>query len=737
MRRIEKDIAGDLRETATLGDLGAFLATYPGGVSVEEGTALSEYAKQCPNGVIVEIGSYKGKSSVALAYGQARGRFAENGLVYSIEPHLPFTGLYGRDFGPQDRRDFYAVMLETGFFERVCLVNLKSDIAATGWRQAIGLLFIDGDHTLAGTRSDVAAWERHVVVGGIVVFDDAADPAAGPHHVIQTLLRGGRFAWQGAVGKMVALRKLVSLPSVAESNGKRILVACHELSYSGGLLRFERFGRVIEQFGYHLAFTAFAEVPRQARDTKFPLLTFEEAARTAWDITIVPGAGFPESTIARFAEFHAQRFGLRVQHVLNDVSKRDGFLSVNAAFRPNIVLFNNRHWRPGDFTDFQAEAFYFLEGAVDVEHFAPDPARHYRSPSKSYVVGGLANKNAEPLIEAVRRCGEGVELHLFGQTGDIAATHRRLIDEGKLRLFGMLDEAALPGFYADLDCVVHTERFAGWANLAAEAMASGVPVICTSHGTGAFAEHETTALVVPGPDPDTIAQAIQRLRKDRSLAGQLAHNARQRIQGFSWTSYSATLLRLMQRPNAFYYTWAPELGLFGKWPEAARLAGMEPLLAECRGKSVCDLGAGDGVIARRFLDRGAALVHGFELEQSRVELAARLCGGFAEARFWQADLSNWPAFETAHRAHLRERYDIVLYLGLHHHLPPANRMNSLAEAAARASDLLAVRTPATLYAADNIQAFLESRGFMLIDAQSDDNAKTLGGSHLFRRRAQP
>jgi hypothetical protein len=75
----------------------------------------------------------------------------------------------------------------------------------------------------------------------------------------------------------------------------------------------------------------------------------------------------------QFANFTLSRFGLRVQHILHDQTRRPGFLNVNGAFKPHIVVFNNRHWRPGDFTDFQAEAFYFLEGAVDVESLAPDP----------------------------------------------------------------------------------------------------------------------------------------------------------------------------------------------------------------------------------------------------------------------------------------------------------------------------------------------------------------------------
>lgn len=176
-----------------LAELNSFLETYPGGVSVEEGLALSRYAENCCNGVIVEIGSFKGKSAVSLAAGQARGRFANGGYVSCIEPHLPFVGLYRGQFGPENRGDFYTVMLRIGFFDRVCLVGLKSEVASGGWKQPIGLLFVDGEHSIEGVRSDMSAWEHRVVPGGTMIFDDALDSRAGPHVVIEQLVRAGRY----------------------------------------------------------------------------------------------------------------------------------------------------------------------------------------------------------------------------------------------------------------------------------------------------------------------------------------------------------------------------------------------------------------------------------------------------------------------------------------------------------------------------------------------------------------
>jgi len=74
----------------------------------------------------------------------------------------------------------------------------------------------------------------------------------------------------------------------------------------------------------------------------------------------------------------------------------------------------------------------------------------------------------------------------------------------------------------------------GWANVAAEAMACGVPVICTSVATEDFAVHEKTALVVPRKDSQAVADAIVRLIDEPKLVKELTTNASKKIAKFSW-----------------------------------------------------------------------------------------------------------------------------------------------------------------------------------------------------------
>ena len=326
---------------------------------------------------------------------------------------------------------------------------------------------------------------------------------------------------------------------------KRILVACHEIVLSGGLLRFDRVAAVLLRWGHELSFVTLADAPQFHRPTDVPVLSFEEALQTRWDAVMVPGAGFPEETIARFSALRHEWFGVRVQHILNDPQRRALFKAVNESFAPQIVIFNNDRWPAGSFTEFSADRFHVLLGAVDRAQFRPrrGPPRN----AQRWIAGGLANKNPRPLIDAINHLGAEVSVRLYGiDNMRLAKRYADLVKIGRLQLVGPLFGEDLARFYHGVDCVVATEMMAGWANLAAEAMASGVPVICTRHGTTAFAHHEKTALLVDYPSPVDLAAGIRRLQADPVLCANLCDRGREVIERFSWDAYTERLLYLVQ-----------------------------------------------------------------------------------------------------------------------------------------------------------------------------------------------
>ncbi|HEY5412835.1 MAG TPA: glycosyltransferase [Caulobacteraceae bacterium] len=483
----------------------------------------------------------------------------------------------------------------------------------------------------------------------------------------------------------------------------RVAIPCKFVNLSGALFRFERVGLELARRGHELAFVALSGDTNARRPTAFPVLTLAEAEHQAWDVVMLPGAGFPETMFDDLRKLRRENFGVRLQHVLNDRTRAGAFLRVNRLFEPHRVVFNNRHWRPGDFTDFQAETFHFLEGAVDTGLFKPVRGKR----SNISVIGGLSSKNPALVIEAGALLG--MKVRLFGSGERLPAPLPAHVE-----WVGPLADDELPAFYRSVDVVVHTEEYAGWANLVAEAMASGVPVVCTEHGTLAMAEDGKTALVLQVPAPDAIAHAVARLKNEAGLASKLAAGGIRRIEAFDWSSYVDQLISLCSRPEYADYLWAPEWGLHGKWPLQIRTRGLDPVLNRVGGASVLDLGCAEGFVARLCLERGAICAHGVELMPTRTAQARRLCAGLAGAAFWSASLARWDEVIRNGAEVMLPSYDVVLYLGVHHHLPVHTRLQILDRVIGVTGRLLAIRVPENVFEDDALASRIEESGLRLI-----------------------
>lgn len=191
-----------------------------GMISPEEVDFLSALAEAASDGVIVEIGSYRGKSAAALALGSARGSRLP---VYAVDPHEEFRGVLGGHFGSDDRGAFFQSMLSTGAFHMVRLVNLTSEETASGWTRPVAFLFIDGDHSYEAVQSDIRSWKPHLTANAVVAFDDIDHPELGPRRVAEELITSGEFTLIGQVGKVWALRRRLHQPATSPPTGVTLI----------------------------------------------------------------------------------------------------------------------------------------------------------------------------------------------------------------------------------------------------------------------------------------------------------------------------------------------------------------------------------------------------------------------------------------------------------------------------------------------------------------------------------
>lgn len=187
----------------------------------EEGEALYEHCLDVSRlGPCLEIGSYCGKSTVYLgAACREAGRtlFAVDHHRGSEEHQLGEEyhdpELYDGQVGQMDSfRAFRQTMADAGLEETVVPIVSSSRAAARDWQTPLGMVFIDGGHSLEVAEADYECWSPHVVSGGILaihdLFPDPNDGGQAPYTIYKRALASGLFEALPVVTTLGLLRRL-------------------------------------------------------------------------------------------------------------------------------------------------------------------------------------------------------------------------------------------------------------------------------------------------------------------------------------------------------------------------------------------------------------------------------------------------------------------------------------------------------------------------------------------------
>lgn len=147
-----------------------------------EGKLLYRLAKKVKQkGVIVEIGSWKGKSTIYLATGSKAGN---NAKIYAIDPHTGSKEHKEMLKGKSTFNEFKRNIKNAGIENLVIPILKTSEQAALNFNKPVDLIFIDGDHDYQAVLLDFNKWFPKVVNGGIMVFDDTIN-WQGPIKVVE------------------------------------------------------------------------------------------------------------------------------------------------------------------------------------------------------------------------------------------------------------------------------------------------------------------------------------------------------------------------------------------------------------------------------------------------------------------------------------------------------------------------------------------------------------------------
>lgn len=212
-------------------------------------------------------------------------------------------------------------------------------------------------------------------------------------------------------------------------------------------------------------------------------------------------------------------------------------------------------------------------GGVDVERFAPGPARIRERLDFSrddFVVGFVGrltcDKGVPEMLDAfeeILRAEPAARLLLVGwfdraedALGD--AVRERIEAHPRIHLTGFVADTA--PYYRAMDVLVLPTRREGFPNVALEAAATRVPVV-TTDATGARDSvlPNVTGLLIPPGDPQAIADAVLRLRCDPERRCRMGEAAR------AWVMKHYVEERVLGSVTGFY------LGMLLEAQEAVRV----------------------------------------------------------------------------------------------------------------------------------------------------------------------
>jgi 2-polyprenyl-3-methyl-5-hydroxy-6-metoxy-1,4-benzoquinol methylase len=149
-------------------------------------------------------------------------------------------------------------------------------------------------------------------------------------------------------------------------------------------------------------------------------------------------------------------------------------------------------------------------------------------------------------------------------------------------------------------------------------------------------------------------------------------------------------------------------GLRGPINLNRRLVGIQALFTSniLKNATVLDLGCAEGLIGMELLARGARLVHGFDVSADRISRGKAVADN--NIILSTADLENW---EDVGGSFILDKYDIVLFCGVYHHLPKHSRKHILENALTRCSEYLAFRANQRVWLDDKVDDIIANSGF--------------------------
>lgn len=184
------------------------VADVPGWLTDAQARSLWDAAAGvAPGGRIVEIGSFRGRSTIVLASAAREGV-----AIVAVDPHG------GGDRGPreispdagrgeEDHAAFWENLRRAGVGERVAHVRASSACALDSVPGPVDVLYVDGAHRYAPARADIELWGARVAPGGTMLIHDAFSAVGLTLAQVRVLLLCSGWRYEGRAGSLAHYRR--------------------------------------------------------------------------------------------------------------------------------------------------------------------------------------------------------------------------------------------------------------------------------------------------------------------------------------------------------------------------------------------------------------------------------------------------------------------------------------------------------------------------------------------------
>jgi len=186
-----------------------------GWLGSEEAHLLQKYAREQQekfNYDLLEIGSWKGRSSMAIA-----SVLKDDHRLWMVDhfyggpdvalPRKPFfKSEYHRHGQPWAYPELLQAVVNLGMEDRVIILPMTSQQASKIVEEKFSFIFIDGNHSYEGISSDWNYWSPHLIPGGACLFHDVPHPPIGKF--ISELKKHSELKEEMRIQRTIVFRRL-------------------------------------------------------------------------------------------------------------------------------------------------------------------------------------------------------------------------------------------------------------------------------------------------------------------------------------------------------------------------------------------------------------------------------------------------------------------------------------------------------------------------------------------------